>query len=445
MNFSDIKQILSNAAKAAGISKYDVYYSKSSDTSAEALKNEISGFSSNESIGIGFRCIVNGKFGQASCEHITKDELESLVLRAAENAKYIESDDEAIIFKGSQSYTEIPCEDFAIPSSGKLREITLEIQNKTYKESSLVTDGTQSGAGTGTHEVYIFNSYGLELHKSAGYVNYYSYPVVSDGNETEDSGESKIAKSFDEIEKTVKKAVEKANAKLGADSVKSGKYNIVLSGKKFATFLAEFSDCFSAKQVKLGLSLLADKIDSKIAADIITVTDDPFSDELCGKNSFDGEGVATYKKNVIEKGILKTYFYDLAMAKHFGVEPTGNASRGYSTPVSIGPSFLYVNKGDKSFDELLEIAQNGIYVTELKSFSASNYVTGDFSIESGGFVIENGKLGKFVKSFTIAGNFFELLKNIEALSDDLQVKHSGLFRGYAAPDALVKNISVAGK
>lgn len=445
MNFSEIKQILSNAAKAAGISEYDVYYSKSSETSTEALKKEISGFSSSDSIGIGFRCIVNGKFGQASCEYITKDELEGLVLRAAENAKYIESDDEAIIFKGSEHYTDIPCEDFKIPSAGELKDIALEIQDKTYKESAQVVDGTQCGAGAGTAEVYMFNSYGLELHKSAGYVNYYSYPVVSNGEETEDSGESKIAKNFDKINETVKKAVEKSTAKLGADSVPSGRYNIVLSGKKFATFLSEFGDCFSAKQVKLGLSMLAGKLDTKVAADIVTVTDDPFSDELCGKNAFDGEGVATYKKNVIEKGILKTYFYDLAMANHFGAKPTGNATRSYATPVSIAPYFLSVNKGDKSFDELLVEAENGIYVTELKSFSAANAVTGDFSIESGGFMIENGKLGKFVKSFTIAGNFFELLKNIEALSDDLQVKPSGLFRGYAAPDALVKNISVAGK
>ncbi len=445
MNFSEIKQILSEAAKAAGISEYDVYYSKASETSTEALKNEISGFSSSDSIGIGFRCIVDGKFGQASCEYITKGELEGLVLRAAENAKYIESDDEAIIFKGSKHYTAVPCEDFKTPSAGELKNIALEIQDKTYKENTLVVDGTQCGAGAGTSEVYMFNSYGLELHKSAGYVNYYAYPVVSNGEETEDSGESKIAKKFDKIDETVKKAVEKATAKLGADSVPSGRYNIVLSGKKFATFLSEFGDCFSAKQVKLGLSMLAGKLDTKVAADIVTITDDPFSDELCGKNAFDGEGVATYKKNVIENGILKTYFYDLAMAKHFGAEPTGNAARNYAAPVSIAPYFLSVNKGDKSFDELLAEAENGIYVTELKSFSAANAVTGDFSIESGGFIIENGKLGKFVKSFTIAGNFFELLKNIEALSDDLQVRPSGLFRGYAAPDALVKNISVAGK
>lgn len=445
MNFSEIKNIISEASKKAGISEYDVYYSKSSDISAEALKDEISGFSSSDSIGIGFRCIVNGKFGQASCEYITKDELEGLVLRAAENAKYIESDDEAIIFRGSNEYKDIACEDITLISAGEIKSIALEIQNKTYKQSEFVIDGTQSGAGVGSVEVYMFNSYGLELHKSAGYVNYYSYPVVSNGTETEDSGEGRIAKNFDKIDETVKKAVDTANAKLGADTVPSGTYNVILSGEKFADFLAEFSIGFSAKQVKLGLSKLEGKLNEKVASNKITIIDDPFYEDLCGKNSFDGEGVATSTKTVIENGILKTYFYDLAMAKHFGVEPTGNASRGYSSPVTISPYFLYVKKGDKSFDELLSIAENGIYVTELKSFSASSEVTGDFSIESAGYIIENGKLGKFVKSFTIAGNFFDFLENIEELSDDLQVNHSGLFRGYAAPDALVKNISIAGK
>lgn len=445
MNFAEIKKIISDSAQKLGINEYDVYYSESAEISTETLTHEISGFSSSDSMGIGFRCIVDGKFGQASCEYITREELESLVTKAANNAKYIESDDEAIIFKGSEKYENIPCENFEIPSSGVLRDKALALEDKTYKESELVVDGTQCGAGAGSVAVHMYNSYGLELSKSAGYVYYYSCPVVSDGDETEDSVESKTAKNFDEMDTVVKKAVTTANAKLGADSVPSGSYNVIISGKKFADFLAEFCGCFSAKQVKLGLSKLEGKLDSKIAADIVTITDDPFSDCLCAKNAFDGEGVATRTKNVIENGVLKTYFYDLAMAKHFGVEPTGNASRGYSSPVSISPYFLYLNKGDKSFGELLTMANNGIYVTELKSFSATNAVTGDFSIESAGYTVENGQLGKFVKSFTIAGNFFELLKNIEALSDELHVEHSGIFRGFASPDVFVKNISVAGK
>ena len=112
MNFSEIKQILSDAAKAAGINNYDVYYSESSEISTETLKDEISAFSSSDSIGIGFRCIVDGRFGQASCEHITKEELEMLVTRAANNALFIESEDEAIIFEGSKRYETVDNGDF---------------------------------------------------------------------------------------------------------------------------------------------------------------------------------------------------------------------------------------------------------------------------------------------------------------------------------------------
>lgn len=445
MEFSEIKKIISETAKRLGITQYDVYYSKAFEISAEALKNEISGFSSNNSIGVGFRCIINGKFGQASCEYITEEELEELVVRAAENAKYIESDDKAVLFKGSEHYEPIEEETVEIPTAGKIKDVALEIQSKTYNSSELVTDGTQCGAGAGKIEVYICNSYGLELEKKAEYLSYYSCPVVSSGNETEDSGEFKISKKFDGIDEIVEKAVNIAKDKLGADSVPSGSYNVIISGKMFSYILEEFCGCFSAKQVKLGLSKFEGKIGAKVASNIITITDDPFSDELGGKSQFDDEGVATYKKNVVENGILKTYFYDLAMAQYFNVPPTGNASRGYSSPTSILPYFLSINKGDKKFETLLEHAQSGIYVTELKSFSATNSVTGDFSIESAGYIIENGKMGKFVKSFTIAGNFFDLLNNVCEISDNIQVKHSGAFHGFASPDIFVKNISVAGK
>ena len=445
MEFSEIKQIISNAAKKAGVSEYDVYYSVASNVSIETLKNEVSGFSSSDAMGIGFRCIVDGKFGQASCEYITAEELENLVFKAAENAKYIESEDEAIIFAGSTKYAEAPIESFEMTPASELKDIALSLQKKTYEQSELVVDGTQCSVSTNSVQVYMFNSYGVELQKTAGFVHYSSCPVVSNGEDSEDGWESKTVKNFDNIDEVAKNAIKTAGAKLGADTVESGKYNVVISGRSFSDLLGEFCSCFSAKQVKLGLSRLAGKVGEKIAADIITITDDPISDELCGKNVFDGEGVATSKKNVIENGVLKTLFYDLAMAKHFGVEPTGNASRGYASPVTISPYFLCVNKGEKSFETILGEAENGIYVTELKSFSASNAVTGDFSIESAGFLIENGKIGDFVKSFTIAGNFFDILKNVEALSDRLHVEPAGAFRGFASPDILVKNISIAGK
>ena len=115
-------------------------------------------------------------------------------------------------------------------------------------------------------------------------------------------------------------------------------------------------------------------------------------------------------------------------------------------PVGISPYAFCIEAGEYSHDALLELAGNGVYITEVKGLHAgANAVTGDFSIESAGFMIENGKLTRPVKSFTVAGNFFELLGNISALSNEVTVGISGSFTRFGSPDVLIRDMSIAGK
>lgn len=447
MEFSKIKEILAEEAKKLGVTEYDIYFSQSESISTETLKQEISSFSSSNGIGISFRCVRDGKFGYASSELITPDEVRGLVARAYENALYIESDDEAVIFRGSEHYETVESVTLPDLSTAELKQIAMDIQKATYDASEYVTDGTQSGVGVIRGSVAMYNSYGLELQKSMSAYQYLVAAVVNKDGDSESDYEYAFDTGFDKATALSAPVVESALSKVGAGQVESGSYDLVLSGKMMATLLATFSGAFSAKSAQLGLSLFAGKEGSKVAADFITVTDDPFSDMMLVKSAFDAEGVATAKKNVIENGVLTTLLYDLATAKKAGKETTANASRGsYAAPTSISPYCFYMNAGDKSFDELLGMAENGIYVTELKGLHAgANAVTGDFSIESAGYRIENGKLAGAVKSFTIAGNFYELIKNINALSDKVSLAHPGIERGFGAPDALLKNMSVAGK
>lgn len=447
MEFSKIKEILAEEAKALGVTEYDIYFSRSESLSAETLKQEISSFSSSNGIGISFRCIRDGKFGYASSELITPEEVRGLVAKAYENALYIESDDEAVIFRGSEHYETV--ENPVLPeiSTAELKDIAMDIQKTTYAQSEYVTDGTQSGVGVIRESVDMCNSYGLELHEEVNAYQYVVAAVVNKDGDSEQDFEYNFDVSFDKATALSKPVVESALSKVGAGQVESGSYDLVLSGKMLATLLATFSGSFSAKNAQLGLSLFAGKEGSAVAADFITITDDPFSDMMLCKSAFDAEGVATYKKNVVENGVLKTLLYDLATAKKAGKETTANASRGsYSAPTAISPYCLYINAGEKTLDQLLAEAENGIYITELKGLHAgANAVTGDFSIESAGYRIEGGKLVGAVKSFTIAGNFYELLKNIDSLSDKVSLARPGIGRGFGAPDALLKKVSVAGK
>jgi len=145
--------------------------------------------------------------------------------------------------------------------------------------------------------------------------------------------------------------------------------------------------------------------------------------------------------------VLKTLLYNLETAKKAGIESTGNASKGgYDAPVGISPYAFFIEAGDKSTDELCKLAGNGIYITDLNGLHAgTDAVTGDFSLESAGYMIENGKKTYAVKNFTLAGNFFKLLIDIVALSDKIEYGAPGSYTVIGSPAAFLRDMSVAGE
>ncbi|MGM9682938.1 MAG: TldD/PmbA family protein [Eubacteriales bacterium] len=446
MKFDEISALLSDAARSAGIEEYEIYYTESEDLSAETLKDEISGFSSGVSKGVCFRCICGGKMGYASSALFEKEELSALVLRAAENAEVGDCAD-AVLFKGSQSYALPDVPRFEMPSAGTLKDTALALQRQVYASDASVTDGTQSGVSAMKKEIRLVNSHGMSLSCGVGVGGAYVEAVVNRDGESEEAFDFREGVSLADFDGLARKTVDTALSKLGAVQTESGKYDIVISGRQMRALLHAFSPAFSGKRAENGMSLLRGKEGERVASECVTLTDDPMRSGCPMQTPFDGEGVATYKKHVIERGVLKTLLYDLSSAKKAGVSSTGNGQRpGYADPVSVAPYSFYIEAGEYGHEELLRRLKNGIYITELKGLHAgADAVTGDFSIESAGFAVSDGKLAGAVKSFTVAGNFFELMKNIESLSDTVDFDVPGGFTVFGSPDVLVRNMSVAGK
>ncbi|MBQ7320760.1 MAG: TldD/PmbA family protein [Clostridia bacterium] len=441
MKFESMKEIIVRAAKEAGLDEYELYYYADEDMSVGALKQEIDSFSSGNSQGIDFRCKVNGKMGYASTELFEEEELTALVSRAMENAKSIESDDEVDIFPGSPKYEKVEIKEPPVPNAAQMTEVTLALQNKVYSLSDKIADGTRSSASCGKIETCLYNSYGLELTASYGLQYGVVQVNVKDGDEASFGFEVAEGATMEELGEIADKAVAEALSKLGAGLVETGHYPIVISGKQMRSLLSTFSSVFSSRAAQKGLSLLAGKEGEKIAADCVTIMDDPFRPGSI-QAAFDGEGVATSRKCIVENGTLNTLLYNLSTAKKAGRESTGNGAR------HNGIRFFnfYIAAGEASDEELLRKANGGIYITEVKGLHAgANATTGDFSIESAGFMIEDGKLGRPVKSFTIAGNFFELLKQIDTVGNDVKFGISGGSTMFGSPDVYIPQMSVAGK
>ena len=441
MDFEKIKAALCDAAARAEVLEYEIYARIGESISAETLKDEISSFASGVGGSVSFRCVVDGKMGYASTEETDDEAMEALVLSAVSNARCIDSADEAIIFAGSEHYETVdngPCE---LTDARDVRDHALRLQRAVYAESDKITDGTQTSVFSENMQVYLYNSYGLSLSNRIGVSGAYANAVVRDGEEAQEHFELGEGKDYAQFAPLAEKCVKGALEKIGADIPPSGEYDILFSGKQFRAFLSAFSSAFSAKQAQLGLSLLAGKEGERIAAEIVTITDDPMRDGSTMKWAFDGEGVATCRKNVVERGVLKTLLYNLITAKKAGRESTGNGQRGGG----VTPYNFSLAAGKDRFDDMLASIENGIYITECKGFHAgANAVTGDFSIESAGFLIRNGKRCEPIKSFTVAGNFFDMLKNIDRISDTVEWGLPAT-TAFGSPAVLVRGMKVAGK
>ena len=448
MTFNEFKELVIAECAAQGITEYELYYQAGSSVSVDTFQHSINEFSSSYSGGVCFRCIVNGKMGYASTESLTEAQAKAVVAKAADSAAVLEAEEQVFLGEGGQEYEELNLKLYDMPTTEELITKVLDTTEKIYAADPAVIDGCQTNGIIEQSEVAIYNSKGLDLSYQNNASGLVVVGVVSDGKEMSNDYQIKLGK-LDEIDvdKLVAKAVNGAKEKLGGDVAPTGQYPVVFNPDAMCSLLQVYSSIFNSEAAQKGLSKLAGKEGETIAASCVTLVDDPFHKDNPEPINFDAEGSPTHKKNVIENGVLTTLLYNLKTAAVAGKKTTGNASKGgYDSPVGIRPFTMYLANGTMSEEELLAKAGNGVLITDLSGLHAgADSVSGDFSLQSAGYMIENGKKTTYVKSFTVAGNFYDLLKNIVAMANNCELPMAMGMTAFGAPSVLVDGLSIAGK
>ena len=445
MDFVTFKNAVVAKAAAMGIADYELYYQAAESTSVSAFKHELNQFTSSIEGGVCFRCIVNGKMGYASTEELSAVQAEKIVEQAVDNASVLEADEPVFLGEGGKTYQTITRKPYPVPATDALIAKVLATQEEIYAANPAVIDGSSTQGISERSEIAIVNSKGLDLHSETVLTGLVVAAVVTDGKEMANDYQIKLDDVCNIDSKALtKKAAEGALRKLGGDVAPTGQYPVVFDPEAMSDLLSTFAGIFSSEAAQKGLSKLSDKEGQVIASPAVTLVDDPFHKDSPVNHAFDAEGSPTYTKNIIENGVFKTLLYNLKTAAVAGKETTGNASKaGYDAPVGVRPFTMYLAGGEMTEEELLAKAANGVYINSLGGLHAgANPITGDFSLQSAGFMIENGKKTTAVKSFTVAGNFYELLKNITAVADNVELPGMASF---GAPSVLVEGLSVAGK
>ena len=437
-------------ALEAGFEKAEVFATASDSFSVNVYEGQIEDYRVEKRAGIALRGLMNGQMGYASTEVDEESEYADLVARAKENALLLESKDVQFIYDGKEKLEWLSSankELYNVTAEEKIA-LAMEMEKACFALDPRVVRVSASEVGTGSSSSVLVNSEGLfrTFESNIAYAAVSPVLAVEDGQIDGDA--YRFTRNFAELDaqQLAKEAVEDAVRYIGAKSVPSGNMPIVFEKGAMAALLKTFTGVFSADAAQKGLSLLGDKEGAVIAADIVTLLDDPSDGLGLVGMPFDGEGVPTQKKAVIENGVLNTLLYNLKTANKAGKASTGNASRpSYQSTVGTSPANFYLQPGDLAPEQLYEMAGNGVRIDSLMGMHAgANAISGDFSLAAKGMKIENGKLTTPVEQITISGNFYQLLKNIKAIGNDLKFGFPGTF-AVGAPSVLVEGLSVAGK
>lgn len=448
MDFASFKEEVIVCCSRQGIEEYELYYSCAESTTVGAFQREINQFTGSVAGGVCFRCIVDGKMGYASTEDLGVTQAAALVARAVDNAACLETADPVFLGEGGQRYQQLELAHYRLPSTEQLIETVLDMQDKLYAADTMVTDGTTSQAISERSEIAIYNSKGLDLSYVNQVAGVVSSAVVTDGAEMSSHFGIKLGQ-LDTIDREAlaSELVAGARAKMGGEGIRTGVYPVVFDPKAVSDLLQTFSGIFSSEAAQKGLSQLAQLEGKPVASETVTIVDDPFHPENPMPIHFDAEGSPTFCKKIVEKGTLNTLLYNLKTAHKAGKTTTGNASKGgYNAAVAVSPFTMYLAPGDHTEEQLLQMAGDGVYINQLEGLHAgANAISGDFSLQSAGYLIEGGRKGAYIKGFTVAGNFYELLKKITAVADNVRLPMALGMTAFGAPSVLVDSLSVAGK
>ncbi|MDR0397523.1 MAG: TldD/PmbA family protein [Oscillospiraceae bacterium] len=436
------------AAKAGGIEQAEAYMRRTESFQSFVENGEVSEYGVNSSGGLALRGMVGGKMGIAYTEAFDDDAAEMLVSGVLESASLIEDPDEQFLFEGSPSYAELDTL-AKTPGGGTVDEkikYACDLEKLALSLDPLVTKlGYQNGVESTHTQVRIVGSNGLNLRREADGIGAVVMPVARRGERASDATGLRLARDLSDLpmEEMAREAVAEAVYMLDASPCASGSYEIIFRHDAMSVLLMTFQGVFSAENAQKGLSLLQGKVGETIAAPIVTLLDDPHREGGANTRSFDDEGVATYPKNVIDGGRLGTLLHNLKTAKKDGVSSTGNAAKaGYAAPVRVAPTNFYFKPGGDDLDALCERVGEGLVITDLAGVHAgANDISGDFSLLSKGYRVRGGRKAEPVEQITVAGNFFDMLKNIKAIGSDLTFP----FGGTGSPSVWVGALSVAGK
>lgn len=404
-----IHQVLEKAMKKA--SSAHVVISQSEETPVVFQDDKLKSIKVEQSTDIELRVIVDGKEGSSSTSD--PEDIDGLVERALEVAKF--GNEVHFDFPEPQQAMDVKLYDDSLKSLTKKEMVDignemLDIIKKYNPQIVFYSEIT-----VGTEHLNFANSKGLDFSIDASIFGAGCFGLLVRGNDILEIGYGRHWRkrnlSVDHV-KIANTVVDKFKLAERTAKIKSNEMPVIFTPEASDVLLLPLRGGFSGKNVLLGSSPLAGKLNSKIFDSSFTLTDNPLIDYAPESDKYDGEGVPHRINTLVENGIVKCFLYDLETAGRAGAKSTGNG-------LGCSMTNLIISEGDVEYSDMIKNISEGLLVDSVIGLGQSNVMNGEFSVNVNlGYKIEKGEIVGRVKDTMLAGNSYRALANIAAIGKE---------------------------
>ncbi len=452
LNKETILSLAENAVDAAlkiGAAEAEAFAYEGKATNVGIERGQITKTDRIIDVGIGIRVQVNKAIGFAYTNIIDNPKIiEEVIVKALAAARASKPDKDWKELPQKKTYPISPEKTFD-PKILDLRSEDLVNLASRMLDAATEADKRvfpiEGGAGAGYVSNAIANSNGISAFDKGTMVECSVATLAKEGNAvTPVCFEFSAERNYNvDPEWVGKEAARQSLSALKTKRVETKNYKIIMTQFALQELLYyTLISAVKADSVERNQSPFKDKLNTKVGSETITIHDDGLFPGGLRTGIFDGEGIPHQKTAIIEKGILRNFLFDNYTAKKQGKESTGNASRaGYLSTPGIEATNFHILPGNRSPEDLMSEIDEGLMISYLQGAHSSNPVSGEFSVvATPAWKIKKGKIDYATRGVMLAGNIFDLIKNVSAVANN-ERKMGQLI----APWIQVENVKVIGK
>jgi len=437
-----VDYVLSEAKRQGA--EADVIVNGSNSFSLKANQGQLDEYKVSSSQVLGVRVVKDARVATSYSESLEHPSLDLMLTNALQSARFSKQDEHQTIrcveSKITTEVAEIAQQDSA--SVDEKIELSLALEQGVVSRPH-ASSSPYNGYGDSETLSIIANTQGTLCQHFERAFHCYAYTLFEKDGKQSMAGKMSLGRRFDELDSTycIEEGYNLARDLIDGAPVATGNYPAIFHINALSSLFGAFGSAFSGVSAMKGITPLGDKLGQRIASELITLTDAAFMANGMAIASFDSEGFASQDNILIANGQLNTLLHNSQTASYLGAVSTASASRGAKSSLDVAANHRVIATGQSSASDVK--AGEYLELVELQGVhSGADAVSGDFSFGASGFLCRDGQRVQPVRGITVAGNFYKMLQEVEAVGDTQLINDS---RTFFAPDVRFARLSIGGK